>query len=388
MPRSKPAKRTVDTVAAETVIVGGGIIGLSLAFELLARGQPVRVLLSEAHPGMATMTAAGMLAPVSEADVEHPDLVPLALDSLARYPAFVARVEDVSGLACGYRQEGLLWIGLHRDHRAEIDHLQTFMAERGLTAERLDARSLRRLEPHLSPRVVTGCRVPGDHQVDPRALRNALLVAIERLGGALQPEAHACGAEVAHGRLSGLHIEHPDGTRSMLPCESAVLANGAWLGGEFEACLPDCGMRPVKGQVLRLRGAPLLQHVVRTPDVYLVPRADGRLIVGASSEEMGFDTRATTGATYDLLRHAIDVLPEVAELELEEVSVGLRPATSDHLPVIGATQISGLYLNGGHFRNGVLLAPGSAWHLAEALVTGTPGPMLAPFHPRRFEHPT
>lgn len=369
----------------EVIIAGAGVIGLSLAFELLERGVNVRILAPAEETGTATLTAAGMLAPVSEADVEHVDLIPLALDSLARYPDFIRRVEAASGLDCGYRNEGTLWVALQRDHRAELDHLLAFMADRGMAAERLDARRLRQLEPALSPRVVAGCRIPGDHQVDPRALREALFAAIRQLGGHLQT-ARACGTETHAGRLAGLWVQRQgQDAAEWLPCEHAVLATGAWLGRDFEGALPACGMRPVWGQVLRVRGAPVLDHVIRTPDVYLVPRRDGRLIIGASSEERGFDARAQAGATYELLRHAIAAVPEIAELELEEVSVGFRPATRDHLPVIGATATAGLYLCGGHFRNGVLLAPASAVVLAEAIVAEQDSAALLPFSPRRFE---
>lgn len=395
------------TTRDDIVIVGAGIIGLSLAFELLSRELPVRVLTAPDRHGSATFAAAGMLAPVSEADVQHPELVPLAVDSLDRYPDFLRRVEAVSGLDCGHRGEGTLWLALQRDHRAELEHLLDFMADRGFTAEALDARSLRRLEPAITPRVVAGCRIPGDHQVDPRALHQALWRAVEALGGRIE-QATVVGSSTEAGRLQGLWLR-PDhaasasaiasasaaafaaaspvsgGDAELLPCAQAVLANGAWLGQDFDGELPACGMRPVWGQVLRLRGEPLIDHVIRTPDVYLVPRRDGRLLVGASSEERGFDHRVHAGATYELLRHAIAALPDCAELELEEVSVGFRPASRDHLPVIGATAVSGLYLCGGHFRNGILLAPGTAAALASALAGEQSAPNLAPFSPQRFE---
>lgn len=374
--------------ATEVVIVGAGIIGLAVAFELQEQGVPVRVLNATDETGTAALTAAGMLAPVSEADVEHIDLIPLALDSLARYPDFVRRVEAASGLSCGYRSEGTLWVALQRDHRAELEHLLDFMADRDMAAQRLDARKLRQYEPALSPRVVAGCRIPGDHQVDPRALREALFTAIRQRGAPVEV-ASARGFETRSGSLAGLWVQRQGQQESeWLPCDRAVLAPGAWLGKDFEGVLPACGMRPVRGQVLRLRGAPLLDHVIRTPDVYLVPRSDGRLIIGASSEERGFDGSAHAGATYEMLRHAIAAVPDIAELELEEISVGFRPATRDHLPVIGATGTPGLHLCGGHFRNGILLAPGSAAALAASLVAGTDLPGLAPFSPRRFETAT
>lgn len=368
----------------QVVIAGGGIIGLAVAFELLERGREVVVLLPSDETGTATETAAGMLAPVSEADVEHPDLVPLALDSLDRYPDFVGRVEAASGLPCGYRDEGTLWVALHRDHRAELDHLVDFMTDRSLTAERLDAKAMRGREPRLSPRTVGGHFVPGDHQVDPRALREALLAALAERGAELRRGTRALGVERSDDSLAGVIVSDAQGVRT-LPCTQAVLATGAWLGQDFSGPLPDCGVRPVRGQVLRLRGPRLIEHVIRTPDVYLVPRGDGGLIVGASSEERGFDCSNSAGATHELLRHAIATVPEIAELEIEAISVGLRPATRDHLPVIGETLTAGLHLCGGHFRNGVLLAPASAALLAERIASGRELPQLCAFSPRRFE---
>lgn len=366
----------------QVIVAGAGIIGLTLAFELLELGVDVQVLVAEPESGTATHTAAGMLAPASEADVEHPDLVPFALDSRCRYPHLIERVEAASGQACGYRDQGFLWVALHRDHRAEIEHLQGFMAQRSLQAQMLTSKALRRLEPALSPRVVGGCHIAMDHQVDPRALRAALLAAIAARGGNLIADAALAGVVVEAGKVTGVRAQRPRSTET-LACDHAVLALGAWLERPIDGLPWRWQMRPIKGQVLRLRGTPLLEHVVRTPDVYLVPRADGRLIIGASAEEQGFDTRAMAGPTFELLRHAIAAVPEIQELELEEISVGLRPATADHLPIIGQTDIDGLWVSGGHFRNGILLAAGSAWHLARQLVSGDPAATLAAFAPTR-----
>lgn len=367
-----------------TVVVGAGIIGLSLAFELQERGLEVTLIADRDHAGTATHTAAGMLAPVSEADVEDPRLVPFALDSLQRYPALIERVEATSGMTCGYRDEGLLWVALHRDHRAELEHLQHFMAARGFELELLGSRALRRLEPALTPRAVGGARVAGDHQVDPRVLRAALKQAVTARG-AQWLQGRVVGIETDDQALSGLQIEHSDGAGARLPCSRAVLATGAWLGQGLAGLDQNWSLRPVKGQVVRLAGKPLLEHVVRTPDVYLVPRHDGRLVIGASAEEAGFDTRPMAGPVLDLLRHAVAAVPEIQELELEEVSVGLRPATADHLPVVGASSIPGLHVAGGHYRNGILLAAATAWHLAAQIADDTPAEALSAFNPKRFQ---
>jgi glycine oxidase len=162
-----------------------------------------------------------------------------------------------------------------------------------------------------------------------------------------------------------------------------VLAAGAWCDRELRHPLGETGIRPVKGQLVRLRGPRLLRHVVRTPDVYLVPREDGELLVGATMEEMGFDVGSTAGAVMDLLRHGWEALPGIYDLELAEVSVGLRSAVEDHLPLIGASGIEGLFLATGHFRNGILLAPGTAHHLARQMTEGREPRELRPFRPGR-----
>ena len=371
---------------ADVVVVGAGVIGLAIAFELARAGRHVLVL-ERAHAGSgATSAAGGMLAPVSEADIETGAPLALAQESLRRYPRFVADVEEISGLRCGLRREGTLWVAVHRDDQEELSHLQGTLRERGLPAESLSAEEVAELEPHLSPRVLGGLRVASDHQVDPRALARALLEALHRLGGRLRTGVAVHEVVVRGGRASAVTGVLDGGQTLTVTCREVVLAAGAWVTATVRSPLQDLGVRPVKGQLLRLRGAaPLLRHVVRHPDVYLVPREDGELLVGATMEEVGFDPAVTAGAMLDLLRHAWQVVPGIYDLELSEVSVGFRSAVRDHLPVLGPTEVPGLHLAVGHFRNGILLAPITAALVAGSLLRGAALPELTPFLASRLQ---
>ena len=362
---------------SEVVVVGGGVVGLAVAYELARRGREVLVLDRDDLAGAATRAAAGMLAPTSEADLTDRVMVELELDSLARYPEFVSTLESLTGESCGYRTEGTLWVALDRDQDGELERLASMQRAKGLPARRLMPAEVLSREPHLSGRIVAGLLAPDDHQVDPRALAHALATALTRLGGRV---AVGCrGTRVEHGAgvvqaVTGLTPRGP----FEIHAETVVLAAGVW-SEEVAAPTPPMGLRPVKGQLVRLTGSELVGHIVRSPDVYLVPRRGGELLIGATMEEQGLDAMPTAGAVLDLLREAWRLLPAVYDLALAEVSVGFRPAVRDHLPVIGPTGTRGLYVATGHFRNGVLLAPATAYHLTEWIVSGATPAVLAPF---------
>ena len=359
------------------VVVGGGVIGLAIAWRAVATGMTV-TLVDPASGQCATGVAAGMLAPVTEVHYGEEDLLALNLDSAARYPAFVAEVEEASGMPTGYRDSGTLSVARDADDLAALDELVAYQRSLGLQVERLRSRELRRLEPALAPGVRGGALVPGDHQVDPRRLAPALLEAGRRLGVALCRRA-ATGVGPGRVTLEGGEV---------LPADAVVVAAGCWsskLGG-----LPAdvaAALRPVKGQILRLRApepSPLVHHNIRGLDAYLVARGDGEVVVGATVEERGYDTSVTAGAVHDLLRAALELVPDVAELELVESSAGLRPGTPDNAPLLGATDVAGLVMAVGHYRNGILLAPATAAAVVELLATGEAPPSIVPFSPRRF----
>jgi glycine oxidase len=362
---------------SEVIVVGGGVTGLAVAYELARRGREVLVLDRDDLAGVATHAAAGMLAPTSEADLTDRVMVDLELDSLARYPEFVSTLEGLTGESCGYRTEGTLWVALDRDQDGELDRLASMQRAKGLAARRLAPAEVLGREPHVSGRIVGGLLAPDDHQVDPRALAHALVAALARLGGRVAVGCRATRIEHSAGAVAavtGLTDRGPFEIRA----DVVILAAGVW-SEEVASPTPPLGLRPVKGQLVRLSGPELVRHIVRSPDVYLVPRRGGELLVGATMEEQGLDAMPTAGAVLDLLREAWRLLPAIYDLALAEVSVGFRPVVRDHRPVIGATGTRGLYVATAHFRNGVLLAPATAYHLAEWIVSGTIPSALAPF---------
>ena len=368
----------------EVVVIGGGVIGLAAAFELAGRGRRVTLFERGELGAEASAVAAGMLAPTSESEGNPALLLDIQLDSLRRYPEFVAAVSAAGGLDCGYRSEGSLWVARHRDDQLELEHLAALQRERGLASRLLTARETRSVEPYVAPRAVGGLLVEGDHQIDPRRLLPALVSAAQQRGVDLRPNTRVDGVFAESG---GIRIACGE---TELSADIAVIAAGVWSEDGITTPAPPLGLRPVKGQLLRLRGEPLIQHVVRTPDIYLVPRSDGELIVGASEEEQGFDDQPTAGAVFELLRDAWEALPGVYDLHLDEISVGFRPAVRDHLPVIGPANSGsapGVFLATGHYRNGILLAPATAYWLAEAIDSGQTPPLLKPFQAPRLAGP-
>ena len=366
----------------DVLVAGGGLVGLAVAWRAALAGLAVTVV-DEAPGGGSSRAAAGMLAPVTEAAYGEQGLLRLAQASLARYPSFVAELEQASGLAVGLRTAGTLLVGLDADDLAALTDLHAYQGELGLDARRLTGRECRRVEPALTPRLRGGLHVPGDHSVDPRALHAALLVAAERAGAVLV-RARVDALLTRHGRAHGLRLG--DGTT--LSAGAVVLALGAHSAGLPGVPAGAVPVRPVKGQILRLRGAPVLtgtvRALVRGRSVYLVPYGGDRVVVGATVEELGFDRTVTAGAVLDLLRDATEVLPALSELELVETLARHRPGTPDNAPLLGPSALPGLVLATGHYRNGVLLTPVTADAVVGLLLTGTLPAVAAPFTADRF----
>jgi glycine oxidase len=308
-----------------------------------------------------------MLAPVGELSFGEPRLLELTLAAARLYPDFVAGLEAASGMAVGYARPGALHVALDRDEAAELRRVHELQRSLGLEAEWLPPRRCRALEPGLTPAFNGGVHAPGEASVDPRALSAALLAALDSEGVEVRS-----GTEVAAGIFEGERLRGVcTAAGEELRAEATVLCAGAWSGRAGwlpEAARPP--VRPVKGQVLELRSrdadAPC-SRILASERVYLVPRPDGRLIAGATSEEQGFDTAVLAGGVHELLREAYRLLPEVAEMELVETSAGLRPGTPDNLPIVGPGAIDGLLLATGHYRNGILLAPLAAETIADLL---------------------
>jgi glycine oxidase len=346
-------------------------------------------------PGSGASTvAAGMLAPVTEARVGEEAQLALAMASWSRWPGFAAELEAAAGLAAGgvgYRDDGTLMAALDADDRALLDELVARQRSLGLEVTTLRGREARALEPGLAPGVRAGALAAGERSVDPEALHAALLSACRRAGVTVvaAPVARVVTARGDGGeRVTGVAVEGA-GT---IAAGTVVLAAGSWsarVPGVPAAAVPP--VRPVKGQVVTVRqpsGEPLLgrtvRGLVRGMSVYLVPRADGRVVCGATVEERGFDTTVTAGGAYEMLRDVLALVPGLDDAELVAVRAGLRPGSPDDLPMVGPSAADGLVVATGHYRNGILLTPVTAEAVA-AVVSGEPvPPELVPCDPRRF----
>jgi glycine oxidase len=361
----------VDTTQTDVAIVGAGIIGLASAWRLAARG--LTVTLVDPDPAQAaTRAAAGMLAPVSEVEYGEQDQLSLSTESLTRYPEFVAELERLTGQVVGLRREGTLILATDAGDREMLVDLHAFQTTLGLEARVLTSRECREVEPMVSPQVRCGLLVSSDHSVDNRRLAAALLTAVEASGVRLV-RSRVASVTTDDGVARGVVLDEGD----VVEAATVVLAAGPWTA-EL-AGVPShatARVRPIKGQILRLRAtthAPLptysLRGLVNGHDIYLVPRADGELVVGATVEEVGFDTSIRAWAVREILRDARAIMPAVDELELVETFAALRPGSPDNVPSIGLTGVDGLIVATGHHRNGILLAPITA-DLVTAAVTG------------------
>jgi len=372
----------VEMSDVKVVVVGGGVIGLACAWRVAQRLDADVTLLDPSPGDGASAVAAGMLAPLTEAHpTEHP-LLRLSLTAARRYPDFIADVETASGEDPGYATAGTLAVALDADDRAELDVLAGHLADAGLAAERLTGRECRRLEPALTPDIRGGLRVDGDRSVDNRRLVRALRRAALNAGVRLLAE-RAVAVDQTGARVEGARVEG-----RTVPADYVIVAAGCWSGSLHPSL--DGLVRPVQGEILRLRvrpGAVPLGRTVRATvqgyPVYLVPRADGELVIGATQREAGYDTAVTAGGAYALLRDARAVVPGIDEYELVEVRAGLRPGSRDNAPLIGPVG-PGLIAATGHHRNGILLA-GVTADAVTALIAGGELPEYArAADPRRF----
>lgn len=380
-------------VTADVLIIGGGVIGLAVGWRAVQRGM--RVAVADPDPGKgASHAAAGMLTPVAEAAYAERELFELGRMSLARYPGFAAELAQETGLSVGFRPTGTLLVGYDADDMAAIGEHAILRKTFGAPSQRLSARECRQAEPLLGPAIGGGLLVDGDASVDPRRLTDALLAAVQKAGGEHLPE-RAVRLLTAGNRAAGAELA--DGSK--VSAAQVVLSAG-WASSSLAGLPPGAAppLRPVKGQIVRLRPTPAtlaaglppslitktVRGITRGSSVYLVPRDNGELAVGATQEEMGADTTVTAGGVWQLLRDARSIVPGIAELEFAEVVAGLRPGTPDNAPVLGPSDLPGLVLATGHFRSGVLLAPVTADLIAELLATGTNAAAATPFLPQRF----
>ncbi len=386
---TSPASTTASARRAPVVaVVGGGLVGLSCAWRLARRGAAVTVL--DPTPGRgASWAAAGMVAPVTEATYGEEHLLELGLAAAARWPGFARELTQDSGRESGLRDGGTLVVGHDSGDAAELARFAEHLDRLALPVQRLTARECRRLEPMLAPDVRGGL-LAADRSVHNRDTVAALLAACARVGVALREELVA-EVVVADGAAVGVRL----GPGELVRADTVVVAAGAWTRE-----LPGLGadappVRPVRGTILRLRtpedyrraGGVLsrtLRGTVAGAHVYLVPREDGEVVVGATSDEAGFDDRATAGGVWELLRDARALLPVVSELTFVEAWSGLRPVAPDNAPVVGATSTAGLVLATGHGRNGVLLSPLTADAVTSLILDGEVPAPWQDFSPQRL----
>jgi glycine oxidase len=365
-------------------IIGAGVIGLGIAWRLAMRGVPVAVFDKGACGAGASHAAAGMLAACAEAEPGEEALVTLGRASQARWPAFAAELKQASGVDVGLRPEGTLVVALTSDDQARLNHQLVFQRKLGLPLQWITAAETRRREPHLAGKLAGAVFSPEDTQVDNRKLAAALRIAAEAAGASISEHQAVKTISNDAGRIDGIVLA--DGRK--VAADVVVLAAGAW-SRSIDGLAPELRppVRPIKGQMLALRmdpAAPLLTHVVWAPGAYLVPRLDGRLLVGATVEEKGYDTSLTAGGILTLLEAAWRVVPAVEELPIDEMWVGHRPGSRDDAPILGTGLIDGLIYATGHHRNGILLTPITADAIAELVLDGAADPAIRPFSIERF----
>lgn len=378
----------------DVAIVGGGVIGLACAFELARRGRKV-TLIERDQPGrQASRVAAGLLGTATLPVGEDDGIFPLKLDSLRRYPQFVAKVESIGRRSAGYRTDGTLWVARTADEDAQLEALHTERQSRGLRSQRLASSEIFNIEPELPGDLLSGLLVDEDVQIDPRRLLTALERGIGYVRVGLQSNRWAVGGEYDEG-AGAWNVRVGDGDLTELESiqsREVLITAGPWCDEIIATASGDAtplarsGVGPVKGQLLRLRGPRIIDRVIRTTNVSLAQRRDGELIVASTKEpEAGWDMTATDEAREALLDRASELIPRIRELELVEHSVGLRPAVADHVPVIGPADRRGLWIATGHFQHGILLAPATAHWLAEAMETGEVPEVLRPYGLERLE---
>jgi glycine oxidase len=365
--------------APDLLVVGGGVIGLAIAWRASERGISVTVLEREQTGSGTSRVAAGMLAPVAEAEFGEDGrrVLELGLRSAELWPLFAEQLQAAGEQDVGYLRTGTLMLARDADEARELDRQIALRESLGLATRRLRASEAREREPALAPAMRLALEAPDDHSVDPRKVLAALRAACLSAGVQIRERARVLriASEGAGERVTGVVLAEADGAGGgeFVASERVVLASGAW-SGEIGGLAPAARVpvRPVRGQLLRLRdpaGPGLLSTVVRFSGGYVVPRADGRYVLGATVEERGFDVQPDAGGIYELLRDAHELLPGVRELKIEELCVGLRPGTPDNAPAIGFGEADGLLWATGHYRNGILLAPLTA-QLVVALLSG------------------
>ncbi|HLH91806.1 MAG TPA: glycine oxidase ThiO [Xanthobacteraceae bacterium] len=369
--------------AVDVAIVGAGVVGLSVGWRLAASGLNVALFERDEAGAGATGAATGMLAAATELEPGGEDLLALALESQRLWPQFRAELEGESGIDLDYRDEGTLTVALGREEVARLRFRHDLQKRAGLATNWLDGAAARALEPGLRPAVTAGIFCPDDHQVDPRRLVPALRNALAARGGKLIEQVPVYSLDIEGSKVNG--VVTPEG---LCRAGAVILANGAWAGTrELTGEALSIPVRPLKGQALCLRAnarTGLPTHVVWSEQVHLAPKAGGRVVVGSTVEECGFDRAVTAGAVFALLEGARRALPSIEDMEIEAVWTGFRPTSDDDAPILGTCDIAGLVLATGHHRNGILLAPATAQAIHDLVTEGSMAGAAVRFGLARF----
>lgn len=368
---------------ADVVVVGGGVIGLVVARALSLRGLRDVLLIERNSLGAeASFAAAGMLAPQAEAD-RADEFFYLACESRDMYPAFAAALHEESGIDVELETTGTLYLAFTEHDVSEVEKRYQWQSEAGLAVERLTAAGARSLEPAISENVRGALKFPLDMQVENRQLINALAVSNEKCGVRMVTNTTVESLKIDRSRVAGVQT-----SRGSVATEKVVIANGAWASmlKASDKALPNLRIEPVRGQMLSFAAKPqIVWHVIYNPRGYIVPRSDGRLLAGSTTEKVGFDKRVTDEGIHSILTAAVEISPQVMSLTMTASWAGLRPRAADDLPVLGpCAEIEGVWYATGHYRNGILLAPITGELIAEAIVDKVVSPALTTFSPDRF----
>jgi len=368
---------------AEVAIIGGGVIGLAIARALALRGVRDVLLIERGSLGAeSSSAAAGMLAPQAEANRPH-EFFQLTCESRNMYPAFAAALLAETGINIELETTGTLYLAFTEHDEAELQKRFAWQKEAGLPIEELSAAAVRQLEPSINEDVRAALKFPLDTQVENRRLLSALASASERLGVRMETGTAVESLKVERDRVTGIET-----SRGFIATGAVVIAGGAWssLLGAGDKALPDLRIKPVRGQMLCFEPQPqIARHVIYSPRGYLVPRRDGRLLAGSTTEHAGFEKQVTAAGVHSILKAALEISPRIAELPLTDSWAGLRPRAGDTLPVLGpCAEIAGVYYATGHYRNGILLAPITGELIAGAVVDRVFPATLEIFSPDRF----
>ena len=368
---------------ADVAIIGGGVIGLAVARALALRGIRDVLLLERGSLGAeSSSAAAGMLAPQAEANRPH-EFFYLTCRSRDMYPGFASALLEETGIDIELETTGTLYLAFTEHDADELEQRYEWQTKAGLAIEKLSAEMARKLEPSICEDVRAALRFPLDTQVENRRLISALAASNERLGVRMETRTDVMSLKVERGRVAGIET-----SRGFVATDRTIIAGGAWssLLGAADIALPNLRIKPVRGQMLCFEAHPqICGHVIYSPRGYIVPRRDGRLLAGSTTEHAGFEKRVTAAGVQAITSAALEISPRIASLPMTDSWAGLRPRAADTLPVLGpCAEITGVYYATGHYRNGILLAPITGELIAGAIVDQVFPPALNIFSPDRF----